>query len=86
MGRLESAKKVFFAINQELDKIERNALVVHKLRTINEELADAVIQLIKKYEQCKSTTTSVNLPRTSTELISEKTAPEKRVQLESATQ
>lgn len=85
MGRLESAKKVFFAINQELDKIERNALVVHKLRTINEELSDAVIQLIKKYEQCKSTTTFVNSPVRNTESISEKTAPEKQEQLESVT-
>jgi len=85
MGRLESAMKVFFAINQELDKIERNALVVNKLRTINEELADAVIELIKKYEQCKSTTTFVNSPKTSTESMSEKTDPEKQQQLEYVT-
>jgi hypothetical protein len=56
MGRLQSAKKVFFAINQELEKIERNAVSVNKLKVINEELADAVIELIKKYELCESTT------------------------------
>jgi hypothetical protein len=85
MGRLESAKKVFFAINQELYKIERNALIVHKLRTINEELADAVIQLIKKYEQCKSTTTFATTQKTSSGLTSEKTGQEKQEQLESVT-
>lgn len=80
MGRLQSAKKVFFAINQELEKIERNPVSVNKLRVINEELADAVIELIKKYESCESTTNYATKRSSTLESTSEKIGQEKQSQ------
>jgi hypothetical protein len=80
MERLQSAKKVFFAINQELEKIDKNILAVKKLKTINEELADAVIQLIKNYEACKNSTTYVNTRETSSVSTLEKANQEKQNQ------
>jgi ATP-dependent Lon protease len=80
MERLKSAKKVFFAINQELGKIDKNTLVVKKLKLINEELADAVIQLIKNYESCKNLTNSATLPSNNSESISEEVIQEKQMQ------
>jgi hypothetical protein len=85
MERLQSAKKVFFAINQELGKISKNTVTVQKLKTINEELADAVIQLIKNYESCLSTQTCANTPKNSSESTSEKIGQEEEQLSESAT-
>lgn len=76
MGRLQSAKKVFFAINQELEKIERNAVSVNKLKVINEELADAVIELIKKYELCESTMNYASKQSSTLESTLERTGQE----------
>ena len=80
MERLQSAKKVFFAINQELEKIDKNILSVRKLKTINEELADAVIQLIKNYEACKNSTTYATTHETSSVSTLEKSSQEKENQ------
>lgn len=80
MERLKSAKKVFFAINQELGKIDKNTLVVKKLKLINEELADAVIQLIKNYESCKNLINSATPPSNNSESISEEVVQEKQMQ------
>lgn len=59
MNKISAAKKVFHTINEELDKVllgeeSSRRLVVQKLKLINEELSDAVIDLMKKnvtYEQ-----------------------------------
>lgn len=59
MNKISAAKKVFHTINEELDKVllgeeSSRRLVVQKLKLINEELSDAVIDLLKKnvtYEQ-----------------------------------
>ncbi len=59
MSKISAAKKVFHTINEELDKVllgeeSSRRLVVQKLKMINEELSDAVIDLMKKnitYEQ-----------------------------------
>lgn len=80
MERLQSAKKVFFAINQELEKIDKNILSVRKLKTINEELADAVIQLIKNYESCKNSMTYATMRETSSVSTLEKSSQEKENQ------
>lgn len=62
MNKISAAKKVFHTINEELDKVllgeeSSRRLVVQKLKLINEELSDAVIDLLKKnltYEQERS--------------------------------
>jgi hypothetical protein len=59
MNKISAAKKVFHTINEELDKVllgeeGSRRIVVQKLKLINEELSDAVIDLMKKnatYEQ-----------------------------------
>lgn len=59
MNKISAAKKVFHTINEELDKVllgeeSSRRIVVQKLKMINEELSDAVIDLMKKnatYEQ-----------------------------------
>ena len=59
MSKISAAKKVFHTINEELDKVllgeeGSRRIVVQKLKLINEELSDAVIDLMKKnatYEQ-----------------------------------
>ena len=86
MERLQSAKKVFFAINQELGKINKNTVSIQKLKTINEELADAVIQLIKNYESCLNTQGYANTQETNSESISEKIGQEEEQLSESAIQ
>lgn len=54
MTRKQAALKVFMRINEELEKLEnKESLVAKRLRLINEELCESVIELIKKYE-CKS--------------------------------
>ena len=62
MNKISAAKKVFHTINEELDKVllgeeSSRRLVVQKLKLINEELSDAVIDLLKitvTYEQERS--------------------------------
>lgn len=53
MNKISAAKKVFHTINEELDKVllgeeSSRRIVVQKLKLINEELSDAVIDLMKK--------------------------------------
>jgi hypothetical protein len=59
MNKISAAKQVFRTINEELDRATTGdeasrRLVIQKLKTINEELSDVVVELMKKtmiYEQ-----------------------------------
>jgi hypothetical protein len=53
MTKKQAATRVFLHINEELSKIEDNNLRVKRLKLLNEELCEAVLELINKYE-CKS--------------------------------
>lgn len=76
MTRKQAAVKVFMKINEELEKIEdRNSLVVKRLRLINEELCESIIELIKKYE-CKSITDYATQELNSPIVTSEKQSAE----------
>ena len=74
MNRLQDAKKVFLIVNEELTKLdELNMPVVRRLKMINEELSEAVIDLIKKYESlCISSATSARQGQASDTSTSEK--------------
>lgn len=57
MNKISSAKKVFVKIDQEIDAAlegsrELKQLTLLKLKTINEEMSDLVVDLLKKnYER-----------------------------------
>jgi hypothetical protein len=59
MNKISAAKQVFRTINEELDRATTGdetsrRLIIQKLKTINEELSDVVVELMKKtmvYEQ-----------------------------------
>lgn len=62
MNKISAAKQVFRTINEELDRATTGdetsrRLIIQKLKTINEELSDVVVELMKKtmiYEQRRS--------------------------------
>jgi|Laugrespbdmm15sd_2_1035082.scaffolds.fasta_scaffold02411_13 hypothetical protein len=62
MNKISAAKQVFRTINEELDRATTGdetsrRLIIQKLKTINEELSDVVVELMKKtmvYEQGRS--------------------------------
>jgi hypothetical protein len=65
MNRIVTAKRLFRTIQDEIDKalqgdMELRTLTLLKLRSINEELSDAFIELVKRdYEQPRKTTGSL---------------------------
>lgn len=64
-NKLTNTRLIFRIINDELDQFakpisgSRNAQV-HKLKTINEELCDLVIDIVKENERLKSITHATN--------------------------
>lgn len=59
--KLTNTRLIFRIINDELDQFTKAGVSnknaqVHKLKTINEELCDLVIDIVKENERLKSTT------------------------------
>jgi hypothetical protein len=75
MTRKQAALKVFKKINEELEKIDKESHVAKRLRVINEELCESIIQLINKYE-CISMTNYATQESNSPTTISEKQSAE----------